>query len=61
MEVEYKVDWLDQLRMIADKCDQRPTRVTVRDLRDAISTRMKSYRSSRKPRRRGKDERRGAG
>lgn len=33
---EYKVDWLDQLKMIADKCDQKPTRVTIRDLRNSV-------------------------
>lgn len=36
METEYKVNWLSLLKSIADKCDHRLTRVTVRDLRDAV-------------------------
>lgn len=36
MEQEYKVNWLNQLEAIAYKCENRPTRVTMRDLRDSI-------------------------
>jgi len=36
MEQKYQVNWLRQLEAIADKCENRPTRVTMRDLRDSI-------------------------